>query len=335
MLNLIRQLICEKPNCDECSKVKSLEKAIEYWKAQRELSYNLSKEKENQITQLENNKRALEIELGVQENENYILINEILTLEDEIENLKKSKGLYYKSIPDCLKIKDKDNKEFVYLGGTFFKLYTNFDVQFKPFNQHFNFYQGLTSASIMILMRSGLIDNNTGEIKKGFTAEEVFEKIVLAVQNYATYATDQTLFFFADCWTGSTLTTAFKKQDCEDLHILVCDAFNTYEYLTEPFDTHSVFLGLGYFRWGTTSGGHAYPMLIAHDITEENVLDKIRIGEATSRVGSPRTLKRLKASNIYYGTEWGIHGIMNEKNLFGGYTTKEEYRWYNDNQQYK
>lgn len=646
MIDFLRQLICEKPNCEECPKVKTLEKSVEYWKAQRELSYKSSKAKETEITELTEVIRQGNKHISELIDYNVGLIDEIAVMEERIEALKKTKGLFYKSIPNCLRIKNADNKDYVYLGQTFWKLYTNFDVTFRPYTNHYNFYTGMTSASMLILMKCGLIDNNTQEIKKGFTAVEVFDKIVKAVQYHIDYVSDQTLYFFVDNTEGSTITIAFQKGDClhedtliyktngelvkikdinendeilgkegkkalvinkwdkgqkeiiefeldnkttikateehrffveengmiieklgkelnvgdiltktnynfskekkidltdEELTILglavadgwlkynnlnkqpsqvgiagkdgfkketqkhfirefceknnynynwswkqitisgkefkstklweyitkigrgaknkqiplnildltksqaeallkglqadasyrvksrvwiyrtisqklssqlfillgmlgknpnkvlrtnhqglglnpiydiserltehldtkiikitkkgekarvydiettnkgitlpehncyvhncessagvVIDAFNVYEYLTEPFEDYSVFVELGYFRWGSTSGGHGYAVLIDHSVTKETVLDKIRVGEATAKVGPSRTLRDLKDNNIYYGAEWGLWGTMNENNLFGGYTISEEYKWYDE-----
>lgn len=332
MIEILRQLICEKPNCEECPKVKTLEKSVEYWKAQRELSYKSSKAKETEITELTEVIRQGNKHISELIDYNVGLIDEIAVMEERIEALKKTKGLFYKTIPNCLRIKNADNKDYVYLGGTFIKLYTNFDVQYRPFKQLYNFYVGITGASIILLAKAGLIDNNTQEIKKGFTAKEVFDKITVAAQYHYSYVGDKVLGFFEDCWFGSVMSIAFQKCDCEDVAIAIVDAFNTYEYLTEPFEDYSAFVGLGYYTYNKNSFGHGYALLIptSMELNPTEFKNKVYVGEGTSKVGNSRTISELEKSGQLYELQWGIIGTMNEKNLFGGYTVVQDCKYYED-----
>lgn len=318
--------------CDTCEKVKTLTKSVEYWKAQRELSYKASKEKEKTIIELDNQYNELwehDLLLNKQIEDQHVLYE---TLHEDYEALKKTKGLFYKTIPNCLRIKNSENPDYVYLGGTFIKLYTNFDVQYRPFKQHFNFYQGITGASMTLLMKAGLIDNNTQEIKKGFTAKEVFDKITVAAQYHYTYVADNVLGFFVDCFFGSVMSIAFQKCDCEDVAIAIVDAFNTYEYLTEPFDDYSAFVGLGYYTYNKNSFGHGYALLIptSMELNPTEFKSKVFVGEGTSKVGNSRTISELEKSGQLYELQWGIIGTMNENNLFGGYTVTPSCKYYED-----
>lgn len=318
--------------CNDCEKVKTLTKSLEYWKAQREISYNSSKEKDKKIIELDNQYNELwEINLltNKQIEDQHILYE---ALHEKYEALKKTKGLFFKTIPNCLRIKNADNNDYVYLGGTFIKLYTNFDVQYRPFKQLYNFYGGITGASMTLLMKAGLIDNNTMEIKKGFTAKEVFDKITVAAQYHYSYVGDKVLGFFEDCWFGSVMSIAFQKCDCEDVAIAIVDAFNTYEYLTEPFEDYSAFVGLGYYTYNKNSFGHGYALLIptSMELNPTEFKNQVYIGEGTGKVGNSRTISELEKSGQIYELQWGIIGTMNEKNLFGGYTVVQDCKYYED-----
>lgn len=328
MISWIRSLICE--NKCPCDAIKALEKGVAYWKDQYNILYKEKKEFNSIIENKDNLIFSLKIDNDELKTDYDMLWEDSQRITEEFDNYKASTSLYHKNIPNCLNVKNKDNKDYVYLGGSFWKLYTNFDVQFRPFSNHYNFYGGLTSASMLILMRAGLVDNNTGEVKTGFTAKEVFDKILHATQYHMNYVGDQELFFFADNWMGSVIATAFQKGDCECIHTIVVDAFNTYEYLTTPFEDYSALLGLGYYKYNNVDFGHAFALLIKNnsELNKEEIKNSIWVGEATSKVGPSRTIAELEKSGQYYGCEWGLHGTMNSKNIFGGYTMKKEVKWW-------
>ena len=336
MIDLLRSLICEKPNCEECPKVKTLEKSVEYWKAQRELSYKSSKSKETEITELKNviqegNKHITELI-----DYNVGLIDEIAVMEERIEALKiklGNKNLAYKQIPNFLEVNDKtNNKKYTYMETMNITLSTGV-FQFRSDNNHFNFFKSMSGSGLWILKRAGLVDTLTAipTMKTGFTANEVFDKIVIAVQNNLNYVTDLNMFGYADVEIGAVMTTALKRGDCESLHGVVLDAFTLYEYLTEPFEDYGVYEFYGYFKYNNQDYGHAYPVLCKLNCIDiEDFKKSCYIGEATSRVGNSRTFKEVESIGMKYECSWGVVGIPNVINPNGGYIFKNEFKYYED-----
>jgi len=249
---------------------------------------------------------------------------EIEDLEIDFQDYKEHNNIYEKPVPILIR-KATKNTDYVYRATVYMKLFSGHNIKWKTDKPRYNHFSSINGAVLQILINAGLLKLD-GTVIENTNAVDVFSKITTAVQRYYTYTYDKNLGFFADLWFGSAFSMALKMSDCEDINQTIVDAFTTYEFLTLPFINYSVFNGLGYYiDKNGNNFGHSFAILLP--ATSVNIED-IYIGEATSRVGNPKTIKQLQDNGVTYTCDWGVIGIMNKSNVFGGYVVKQDLRWW-------